>query len=185
MFINEANSQISSSNIVIITNIYKYSYSSQTGNYNYKSSLNFYNDAQATLQARYDYYWDMLNNSWASVKNCTLINEYNIAKTNNKKIAIQNKMTANDNYKHVDWAANGAFAESLSAWITDVFNDSGVKSEIKLLKAINSEYRRLKKTYPDDFYKKDRYLELSSVLTTLKTCLPSEIDNLSMKYGLW
>jgi hypothetical protein len=94
-------------------------------------------------------------------------------------------MNANNYYRSVDWAANGAKAENLCTWISDVFNIPEIKSEIQLLKAVNSEYMRLKNSYPDDFYKRDRYKELTTVLSTLQTCNPSEISNLSLKYGLW
>ncbi len=183
-FTQQSQSQITTNNITIINTVYKYSYFS-TGKFDYKSNLGFYANAQAGLQARYDYYWKMINNAWGKVKNCTLINTYNNEKLKNKNIAINQDMISHNHYNNVDLAANGAFAEKLSSWITDVFNDSGIKAEIQLLKAINTEYYRLKNTYPDDFYKRDRYIELTTVLTILQTCDPKEIGNLSTKYGLW
>lgn len=181
--INLVKSQISSNYIIIISSVYKYSYSS--GKFDYKANLNFYGNALATMQARYDYYYKMINNSWGTVYNCKLINEYNNELIKLKCNVIQAKMNANNSYRNIDLAKNGAFAENLSAWMTDIFNLPEIKNEIELLKAINSEYMRLKNSYPDDFYKRERYQELITVLSMLQTCKPKEINNLQLKYGLW
>jgi hypothetical protein len=147
----------------------------------------YYSTASAlsTLQARYDYYHGMINKAWGKVHNFHCINETNEKKITNKDIEINNYMIANGYFTHVDWAQNGSFAVKICEWMTDVFNNTYVKNEIKLLQAINTEYWRLKKTYPDDFYKRDRYFDLCKAIEELKTCSTSEIENISSNYGLY
>jgi hypothetical protein len=141
--------------------------------------------ALATLQARYDYYHGMINKAWGKVHNCHLINSKNEVKMTNKDIEISNYMISNNYFTHVDWAQNGSYAIKICNWMTSIFNDAYIQKEISLLHAVNSEYYRLKNTYPDDFYKRDRYFELGKALNELKTCAPSEIENISSTYGLY
>ncbi len=141
--------------------------------------------ALATLQARYDYYHGMINKAWGKVSFCHLINETNELKIRNKDVEISNYLAQNGHFQSVDWAQNGSFAVKLSNWMTSIFNDAYIQKEVKLLHAINSEYYRLKNNYPDDFYKRERYFELGTALNELKTCEPSEIENISSTYGLY
>jgi hypothetical protein len=138
-----------------------------------------------TLQQRYDYYHNMVSNEWGRLENFELLNASNKITLNNHKITIRNYFAQNNNFSYVDWAQNGQFAVDVVNYISSIYNNSYIKSEINLLKAINSEYYRLKRTDPDNFYKSTRYNELATVLTKLKTCSASDIGNLSVTYGLW
>ena len=138
-----------------------------------------------TLQQRYDYYHGMISNEWGRLENFELLNASNKATLNNHKITIRNYFAQNNQFTHVDWAQNGQFAIEVVNYISGIYNYSSIKSEISLLKAINTEYNRLKRTDPDNFHKSTRYNELATVLGKLKTCSTSEIGNLSVTYGLW
>jgi hypothetical protein len=138
-----------------------------------------------TLQQRYDYYYKMVNNEWGRLENFELLNASNKVTLNNQKIIIRNYFAQNNYFTYVDWAQNGQFAVSIVNYISGIYNNSNIKSEINLLKAINSEYNRLKSTDPDNFHKSTRYNELATVLGKLKTCSASEIGNLAVTYGLW
>ena len=141
--------------------------------------------ALATLQARYDYYYGMISDAWGRVQNFRLVNTSNNYKLERKNIDITNFVNSNHGLRYVDWAANGDYAISTANWMTDIFNDSSIKAEIKLLKAISRELLRLKSNYPDDYYKRERYFEIGKVLRLLESSYPSEISDLAMTYGLF
>ena len=171
---------ISYSQLEIVSYSIKISYV----NNNFSPNYGYASNALQTLQARYDYYWNMMNNAWGKVRSCELINKYNNQRVRNKDREIENYLIANNHFRNVDYAQNGDFAIRMSNWMTDIFNDSNIKAEIKLLQAIHNEYYRLKRTYPDDFYKRDRYLELGKVLNLIAECSPSQIGTIAMEYGL-
>jgi hypothetical protein len=124
----------------------------------------------------------MINKAWGEVRYCELINIHNNLKLRQHDREVENHL---QKFRGVDWGANGNLAIQLRDWITSIFNDANVKAELKVLQAINNEYYRLKRTYPDDFYKRDRYLELGKVLKLIEKCAPSEIGSIGMEYGLF
>jgi hypothetical protein len=126
-----------------------------------------------------------MNTSWGKIRYCELINKENNKIIRNKDVAIENYLNANNHFRHVDLGRNGDFVVKVCNWMTDVFNYSNIKAEIKVLQAINYEYNRLKRTYPDDFYKRERYLELGKVVNMIENCSPSEIGKIGMEYGLF
>jgi hypothetical protein len=174
-------STISYTELNIIYLSVKVSYSGS----NYAPSNFSYNTALNTMQARYDYYYKMINNEWGKLEEFDLINSNNKTTLNNHKIAIRNYFKNNNSFTHVDWARNGDFALKIVKYIGNIYNNTDIKSEISLLKAINNEYYRLKKSDPDNFHKSTRYGELMTVLGKLKYCSTSEIGTLSANYGLW
>jgi hypothetical protein len=147
----------------------------------------YFNTASAlnTLQQRYNYYYGMINNEWGRLEEFDLLNESNRIILNNHKIDVRNYFAQNNGFTYVDWAQNGQFAVQVVNYIGAIYNYSSIKNEISLLKAINSEYRRLKQNNPDNFHKSTRYSELALVLNKLKSCSTSEIGNLAVTYGLW
>jgi hypothetical protein len=171
---------ISYSQLEIVSYSVKISYV----NNNFSPDYGYASNALQTLQARYDYYYNMMNNAWGKVRYCELINKYNNQKIRDKDREIENYLIANNHFRHVDLAQNGDFAIKMSKWMTDVFNDSNIKAEIKLLQSVHNEYYRLKRTYPDDFHKRDRYFELGKVLNLIVDCSPSQIGKIAMEYGL-
>ena len=153
---------------------------------NYAPSNFSYNTALNTMQARYDYYFKMMSNEWGKLEEFDLINSTNKTILNNHKVEVRNYFKKNENnFTHVDWARNGDFALKIVKYVGSIYNNTGIKSEIKLLTAINNEYYRLKKSNPDSFHKSARYGELMTVLGKLKYCSTSEIGSLSADYGLW
>ena len=152
---------------------------------NYAPSNFSYDKALSTMQARYDYYYKMINNEWGKLEEFDLINSTNKTTLNNHKIEIRNYFKNNNGLTHVDWAQNGDFALKIVKYVGSIYNNTDIKSEIKLLTAINNEYYRLKKSNPDSFHKSSRYGELMTVLGKLKYCSTSEIGSLSADYGLW
>lgn len=148
-------------------------------NFSYEKALN-------TMQARYDYYYKMINNEWGKLEQFDLINSTNKTTLNNHKVEIRNYFKINENnFRNVDWAQNGNLALNIVKYVGSIYNNTNIKSEILLLKAINNEYYRLKKSDPDNFHKSTRYGELMTVLDKLKYCSTSEIATLSVNYGLW
>jgi hypothetical protein len=137
------------------------------------------------MQQRYDYYHGMVSNEWGRLESFQLLNASNKVMLDNHKVAVRNYFSQNNSFTHVDWARNGEFAVQVVNYIGSIYNNSYIKSEVSLLKAINSEYRRLKTNDPDNFHKSSRYSELALVLNKLKTCSTSEIGNLAVTYGLW
>lgn len=142
---------------------------------NYQGTLN-------TMQARYDYYYSMVNTAWGKVRDCELINKVNNGVVRRHDREIESYLKP---YSRVDWARNGDAAIKIRNWILSVFDLQNIKTEIQVLQAINKEYNRLKRSYPDDFHKRDRYFELGKVLKLIETCSPNEVGDLGMQYGLF
>ena len=138
----------------------------------------------STLQARYDRNHGMINQAWGKVKYCKLINRQNNRKMRNKDTEINNYLVRNNHFRHVDWARNRDFAIRVCNYFTNIFEDSYVKAELKMLQIVNTEMRRLKRTYPDDFYRKQRYLDISKALKELENCSRTEIPNIASRYHL-
>ena len=166
-------------------NIISYSSNINYVNNNFSPDYNSTANTLRTLQARYDYYYKMLNTSWGKIRFCELINKENNKIIRNKDVQIENYLNANNHFKHIDLGRNGDFVVKVCNWMTDVFNQPNIKAEIKVLQAINNEYYRLKNTYPDDFYKRERYLELGKVLNIIENCSPLDIGKIGMEYGLF
>lgn len=141
-----------------------------------------YQGTLRTLQERYDYYYSMINNAWGKVRYCELINVHNNLKMreHDKEVGIYLQ-----NFSRVDWAANGNLAIQIRDWIISIFNNKHIKAELNVLQAINREYYRLKRKYPEDFYKRGRYLELGKVLKLIEQCEPSKVAEIGMEYGLF
>lgn len=176
-----AQSYISQTQINIISYSVTINYNNG-GTYNYQPK---HYGSLRTRQARYDYYHNMINTAWKAIKNANFINNKNRFYLAKKNSYVENDMRENNQYKHVDLSVNGDFANSYSEWITDVFNIPSVKAEVKLLKAVYSEYYRLKNNYPNDFHLRDRYKELLYALDELVDCSPDKIGEISIRYGLW
>jgi hypothetical protein len=186
--LNQARSQTQNYSTISYTelNIIYLSVKVRYSGSNYTPSNFSYEKALSTMQARYDYYYNMINNEWGKLEEFDLINSNNKTTLNNHKVEIRNYFKINENnFRNVDWAQNGNLALNIVKYVGSIYNDTDIKSEITLLKAINNEYYRLKKSDPDNFHKSTRYGELITVLGRLKYCSTSEIGSLSVEYGLW
>lgn len=137
-----------------------------------------------TLQQKFDFYKGMVEKEYGRLMSFDLLNESNRLTLNAHKVLVRIYFEQND-MSRVDWSQNSNFAHQLVNYISSIYNFAEIKSEISLLKAVYAEYNRLKAADPDNFYKSARYNELGLVLTTLKTCNPSEIGKLAFTYGLW
>ena len=183
---NYSNSQnystINYTQLNIIALSVKIQYSGST----YAPSKFSYSSALNTMQERYDYYYNMMNNEWGKLEKFDLINYSNKTTLNNHKVEIRNYFKNNKNIlTNINWAQNGQFALKIVDYVGSIYSNSAIKSEVLLLKAIDNEFYRLKKSNPDSFHKSTRYAELLTVLNKLESCSTSEIKSLSTTYGLW
>lgn len=171
--------------LIIIQNTIKIQFDS-----NNKYYIPDFYSLSGSLQARqdrYDYYRGLIENAWYDVTHFELINESNNSWFQKQANTVDNYMKANSQViSQVDLSVNGDYAIKLVNYITSPFSfDKDVRTEIKLLQAIEREYSRLKRDYPDDFYKRERYKELGLVIEEIRTCEPSQIGSIGMLYGLY
>lgn len=171
---------ISATYITAVNYSIKISYSGS----NYSYSKPYYNTqhyAQATLQARYDYNHQWCSNEYWAVKDLTLVNASNRATLSNYK------------NQRLPWVYNAIKtwnlgvdqnAHTIINYCCEIFSYKAIKDEISILRAINGEIHRLKRTLPGEYHLSKRYQELSTVLTKLNGCSPSEINTLAWNYGL-
>jgi uncharacterized protein (TIGR02145 family) len=156
-------------------------YYNTNGSYDYASSGFSYQNALETMQARYDYYHGLVSNEYFKLKDFSVINQ------GNQRIL--------EDYKNqrLNWVYNAGSnwdlgvpdnAISILNYCTEIYSFSTIKEEILLLKQVNREIKRLKAQYPNDFYNTQRYADLSAAIKELYNCAPSEISNLSWRYGL-
>jgi hypothetical protein len=171
--------------IIIIQNTIKIRFDSNDKYY----IPNFFtlSSALQARQERYDFYRDLIENSWYDVTHFELINESNNIWVQREAKKIDDYMKANAQaISQVDLSVNGDYAIKIVNYITSIYTfDKYVRTEIKLLQAIEKEYSRLKRDYPDDFYKRERYKELGLVIEKIRNCEPSEIGSIGMLYGLY
>lgn len=171
---------ISETYITAVNYSIKISYSGSSYSYSkpYSSTQHY---AQATLQARYDYNHQWCSNEYWAVKNLTLVNASNRATLNNYR------------NQRLPWVYNAIKTWNLGVdqnaytiinYCCEIFSYPAIKDEISILKAINGEIHRLKRTLPGEYHLSKRYQELSVVLTKLNGCSPSEINTIAWNYGL-
>ncbi len=147
---------------------------------NFTPDYNFYGNAMATLQGRFDYNHQRVSNSYGKLLNVKLTNTQNI------KILDYYQSKAKEEAKNaasVDFS-NDANAESWIAYFNQVFKIESIKNEMILLDNIYSEIKRLKYKDPDNFYHSKRYSEMADALNELKDCNPDDIGKIGWKYGL-
>lgn len=178
-----AQSYISSTEINIIQSSTKITY--VNGNI-YVGSSNYYNSENilGTLQARYDAAHNLISGAWGKVAYTDLINTQNKSTLKAWEKKVENFLK-NDWPRNYNWAQNPSKATEVSTWVLSVFNRSYIKSEIVLLKEVDSEIRRLKRSHPGTWHKTERYREIITAINKLRTCQTSQIQNISAQYGLF
>lgn len=171
--------------IIIIQNSINIRFDSN-GKY-YTPSFYSMSNALQARQERYDYYRGLIENAWYDVTHFELINEENNAWFQRQATTINNYMLKNATaISQVDLSVNGDWALKQVDYITSPFTlDKYVRTEIKILQAIQKEYERLKRDFPDDFYRRERYKELGLVLEKIRVCKPAEIGSIGLIYGLY
>lgn len=182
----KAQSYMTQNQVNIIFNITTYSYSNNTymayNPYPGKSMVDVWGGMMRAMQARYDYAHNILSTEYRKLKNLELINIYNVEGLNVNRNAII--AYSEPNYSKVDFTIYANFSSWLT-YITSIYQHPSIKQEITLLKAVNTELNRIKNNDPDNFYKSDRYKDLNSVLSDLKTINKDSISTLNWKYGLF
>lgn len=139
-------------------------------------------NALAAMQAKFDYYYNLVNSAYSKVFYQELLNHENKLDLSDFKKQLEITIKK---YSNVNWAQNSNLANSLRGYFLCIYDKESVKSELLLLQAINSEMNRLKNTYPGRFHKTERYNELLLAIKRLKTCKSSEITQISFDFGLF
>jgi hypothetical protein len=175
-----SSSYISYSYLEVIQYSIKFSYSS-SGSYSHYAPYFSYQNALATLQARYDYYHSVISNEYYKLKDLTLIN-----KTNQATLQSYKNQRLNWVYNAGStWdLGNSTNSTNIINYCCEIYSYPSIKNELSLLKAINSEINRLKRDYPGEYHKTERYKELGIVMDKLANCSTSEISQLAWDYGL-
>ena len=152
-------------------------YSYSTGSYQpYSPDMNFYGNALAQMQARYDRNHAILSKEYYKLKDLNLIN-------------VNNKTTLN-NYRanRLNWIYNAistwdlgneSNTSNIRNYCCEIYSYTGVKNELNLLQSCQIELNRIKYKDPDNFLYSKRYNSIMKTLEKLKNCSVEEIKNLS------
>ncbi|MDR3713050.1 MAG: hypothetical protein P4L51_09570 [Puia sp.] len=182
----KAQSYLDQTQLKIVINITSYYYSNEAyqayNPYPGYSMLNVWNGMLSALQERYDYAHNILSTEYRKLQELELVNAYNselLTSTRNQINAYSESY-----YSKVDFSNYNNFSSWLK-YFTSIYAVPSVRQEIALLSAINKEMYRLKYKDPDHFYKSERYRDLGTVLSELKTIDKDSIPTLSWKYGLF
>ncbi len=183
IFINDSYSQISYEEILIINLSDDYvflgeAYYSRDMSPNYSILSN----TLASMQARFDRGYNNVRYEWLKLKDLNMINnQTNAAVTN-----YRNQVSAwfDVNGAKVDWGY-GDNASRVIKFITGVYDLLGVKQELKLMKSIDKEIKRLKSVDPDGFHNSNRYKDMLNVIYEMRSCNVNEFGNIAYRYGLF
>lgn len=137
----------------------------------------------AARQAKFDYNYNLVNSAYSKVYYQELINQENTIELNNWKNKVNSFVSRKLN--SVDWSVQTKYAIEVREYFFNIYKRENIKKEIILLQNIDNELNRIKREYPGTFHKTDRYFEILQALSDLKTCKPSEIENISFRYGLF
>jgi hypothetical protein len=173
-------SYISYNYLEVIEYSIKFSYSS-SGSYSHYSPYYSTGNTLATLQARYDYYHSVISIEYYKLKDLNLINKKNketlLSFQNNRLSWIYKACSTWD-------LSNSTNSNYIINYCCEIYSYPSIKNEISLLSSINSEINRLKRDYPGEYHKTERYKELGIVMDKLTNCSISEIGQMSWDYGL-
>ena len=152
-------------------------YSYSNGSYQpWSPDLNFYGNALAQMQARYDRNHSILSKEYFKLKDLKLINSTNQSTLNNYRA------------ERLGWIYNAAKSwdlgnETNTATIRNyccaIYSYSSIKNEITLLQNCQTELNRIKYKDPDNYLYSKRYQSIMKTLDKLKNCSTSEIDEMS------
>jgi hypothetical protein len=152
-------------------------YSSSNGSYQpWSPDWNFYGNALAQMQARYDRNHSSLSKEYFKLKDLKLINTINQSTLNNYRAArlgwIYNATSTWD-------VGNDANYANIRNYCCEIYSYSSIKSEITLLQSCQTELNRIKYKDPDNYLYSKRYQSIMKTLDKLKHCSTSEIEGLS------
>ena len=152
-------------------------YSSSNGSYQpWSPDWNFYGNALAQMQARYDRNHSILSKEYFRLKDLKLINSSNQSTLTNYRIArldwINNSISTWD-------LGNDANTANIRNYCCEIYSYSSIKNEITLLQSCQTELNRIKYKDPDNYLYSKRYQSIMKTLDKLKNCSTSEIEGLS------
>lgn len=185
---------IAADEITIIKNTFNINYYNKkfSDNYFRTNTLNSANVLMAR-QRNYEINFNAVQDAYGKVYYQSFITDHN-----NKKIKkwLNEKVEPNIKKieaKNIDWSVNRKYAEYWRNYFLKIYDNQSVKSELQLLKEINSELLRLKAEYPGRFHKTERYKEIFDAINELKRigkseCVMGEDDrvceNFQYRYSL-
>jgi len=142
----------------------------------FSPDMDFYGNALAQMQARYDRNRAMLSNEYFKLKDLKLINTANQAILDNYKaqrlVKIHNAIKYND-------LGNDYNTNQIKNYCCEIYSYPSIKNEITLLQSCQNELNRIKNNNPDNFIYSVRYQSIMKTLDHLKNCPSSEIIELS------
>ena len=152
-------------------------YSSSNGSYQpWSPDLNFYGNAMAQMQARYDRNHSILSKEYFKLKDLKLINSVNQSTLNNYRAArlgwIYNAIKSWD-------LGNETNTANIRNYCCEIYSYSAIKNEISLLQSCQIELNRIKYKDPDNYLYSRRYKSIMRTLDKLKNCSTNEIEGLS------
>ncbi|MEY3498677.1 MAG: hypothetical protein RL308_346 [Bacteroidota bacterium] len=152
-------------------------YSSSNGSYQpWSPDLNFYGNALAEMQARYDRNHSILSKEYFKLKDLKLINSTNLSTLNNYRAArltwIYNSISSWD-------LGNESNTANIRNYCCEIYSNSSIRNEITLLQSCQNELNRIKSKDPDNFLYSKRYQSIMKTLDKLKNCSTSAIEGLS------
>lgn len=152
-------------------------YSSSNGSYQpWSPDWNFYGNALAQMQARYDRNHSILSKEYFRLKDLKLINSSNQSTLTNYRIArldwINNSISTWD-------LGNDANTANIRNYCCEIYSYSSIKNEITLLQSCQTELNRIKYKDPDNYLYSKRYQSIMKTLDKLKNCSTSEIEGMS------
>ena len=124
-----------------------------------KSFVPNYELLNSTLNKREENYennWRLVNSAYSQVMKEKLLSKTNEAYLESWQNHIE-KFLKNLN---VDWSVNKNYALQTRKWILSIYEYENIKSEIMLLNAINENFNRIKKKYPNSFDKNAAFVLL-------------------------
>jgi hypothetical protein len=155
----------------------KINYSSSNGYYQpWSPDLNFYGNALAQMQARYDRNHSSLSKEYFKLKDLKLINTTNQSTLNNYRTQrlgwVYNTISSWD-------LGNETNTANIRNYCCEIYSYSFIKNEITLLQSCQTELNRIKYKDPDNYLYSKRYQSIMKTLDKLKNCSTSEISRLS------
>lgn len=140
-------------------------------------SLNLQAQALGTIQDRYNFNHSIISSEYRKLKELKLIN------IENQRFLDQYWKTRIENFdiRPYDLSLNSN-TQNILKYICAIYEYPEIRNEIKLLSECEYELRRLKTSFPSDYYTTKRYRAISKLLQQLATCKTSEIGGLSWEY---
>ena len=136
-----------------------------------------YDLLNSTLNKREENYennWRLVNSAYSQVMKEKLISKTNKAYLESWQNHIE-KFLKNLN---VDWSVNKNYALQTRKWILSIYEYESIKSEIMLLNAINENWNRIKKKYPNSFHKNAAFVLLDNSNPDLEKIWKRAVDPL-------